>query len=233
MIKRGGVTLAAARPSSLMVAAAMAVALAACGGHPEKSVVDQYFNAVNQKDTQTLSSFAAVTFDKKVDKWQIKNTLSEDKKPAPLPELVQKAKDADAAVAANKKAASAWSLDVIGDLDTVREARKANKPVPAKLSDVAAKWDDFNNKDRDLKKAVATSKEAVDREKRAVARSIGDVDDVETLQGEVTEKQVELDLTINGEIQPYVMTLRKYDLKRDGGQRVISRWVIQSLQPKA
>src|SRR5262245_3518136 len=170
MIKRGGVALAAV----------VALAGAACG-HPEKSVVDQYFNAVNAKDSQTLSSFAAVSFDKKVDKWEIKKTISEDKKPAPLPDLVQKSKDADAAVAANKKAASAWSLDRIGDLDTVREARKANKPVPAKLSDVATKWDDFNAKDRDLKKSVAMSKEAVDREKRSVARSVGEVEGVEDL----------------------------------------------------
>jgi hypothetical protein len=222
MIQRGGVALAAA----LLVGIA-------CGGHPEKSVVDQYFNAVNQKDSQTLSSFAAVTFDKKVDKWQIKNTLSEDKKPAPLPELVQKAKDAEAAVAAYTKAVRAWSLDAYGDIDAVREARKANKPVPAKLSAVAQKWDDFNAKDRDLKKAVATSKDAVDKEKRTVSRSIGDVEDVETLKGEVTEKQIEVDLTIGGQVQPYVMTLRKYDLKRDNGQRVMSRWVIQNIQPKA
>jgi hypothetical protein len=224
MIERGGVALA--------VALALAAG-AACGGHPEKSVVDQYFNAVNQKDTQTLSSFAAVTFDKKVDRWQIKNTISEDKKPAPLPELVQKAKDADAAVAANKKAYSAYGLDHYGEIEQVKETRKNNKPVPAKLSEVAARWDEFTAKDRDGRKAVAMSKVAVDKEKRSVSRSVGDVDDVETLQGEVTEKQIEIDLTIGGQVQPYVMTLRKYDLKRDGGGRVNSRWVIQNLQPKA
>jgi hypothetical protein len=222
MIDRKGVALAAALLAGL-----------GCGGHPEKSVVDQYFNAVNQKDTQTLSSFAAVTFDKKVDKWQIKNTISEEKKPAPLPDLVQKAKDAEAAVAANTKAVRAWSLDAYGDIDAVREARKAGKAVPAKLTAVAQKWDDFNTKDRDLKKAVATTKEAVEREKRMVARSIGDVEDVETLKGEVTEKQVEIDLTIGGQVQPYVMTLRRYELKRENGPRVNSRWVIQNLQPKA
>jgi hypothetical protein len=222
MIKRGGVA----------VAAVLALAGMACG-HPEQSVVDQYFNAVNAKDQQTLSSFAAVTFDKKVDRWSIKQTISEDKKPAPLPDLVQKSKDADAAVAANKKAASAWSLDRFSEIDAVREARKNNKPVPAKLSDTAAKWDDFNTKDRDLRKTVAMSKDAVDREKRAMARSIGDVDDAESLKGEVTDKQIEVDLTIGGQVQPYVMTLRKYDLKRDNGQRVMSRWVIQNLQPKA
>ena len=144
---------------------------------------------------------------------------------------MQKSKDADAAVAANKKAASAWSLDRFSDIDAVREARKANKPVPAKLADVAAKWDDFNNKDRDGKKTVAMSKDAVDKEKRSVVRSIGDVDDVESLKGEVAEKQIEVDLTIGGQVQPHVMLLRKYDLKRDNGQRVNSRWVIQNLQP--
>ena len=220
MIKRGGVALAAA----------VALVGTACG-HPEKSVVDQYFNAVNAKDTQTLSSFAAVNFDKKVDRWAIKKTISDDKKPAPLPDLVQKAQDADAAVAANKKAASAWSLDRFGDIDAVREARKANKPVPAKLSEVATRWDDFNNKDRDLKKAVALSKEAVEKEKRSVARSIGDVEGVESLKGDVNEKQIEVDLTVGGQVQPHVMTLRKYDLKRENGSSVHGRWVIQGLQP--
>jgi len=220
MIKRGRVALAAV----------VALAGVACG-HPEKSVVDQYFNAVNAKDTQTLSSFAAVTFDKKVDRWSIKKTISEDKKPAPLPDLVQKSKDADAAVAANKKAASTWSLDRFNDIEAVREARKNNKPVPAKLTEVATKWDDFNTKDRDGKKAVAVGKDAVEKEKRSMARSIGDVEDVENLKGDVNEKQIEVDLTIGGQVQPYVMTLRKYDVKRDNGQTVRGRWVIQNLQP--
>ena len=197
MIKRGRVALAAV----------VALAGVACG-HPEKSVVDQYFNAVNAKDTQTLSSFAAVTFDKKVDRWAIKKTISED-----------------------KKAASAWSLDRFNDIEAVREARKNNKPVPAKLTEVATKWDDFNTKDRDGKKTVAVSKDAVEKEKRSMARSIGDVEDVESLKGDVNEKQIEVDLTIAGQQQPYVMTLRKYDVKRDNGQTVRGRWVIQNLQP--
>jgi hypothetical protein len=222
MIKRGGVALAVG----------LALAGGVACGHPEKSVVDQYFNAVNAKDSQTLSSFSAVPFDKKVDRWEIKQTLSEDKKPAPLPDLVQKGKDADAAVAANKKAASAYGLDHYSEIDQVKEARKGPKGVPPKLADVAAKWDEFNTKDRDLKKTVAVTKDAIEKEKRSLIRSIGEVDDAEALKGEVTDKQIEVDLTIGGQVTPYVMTLRKYDLKRDSGQRVNSRWVIQNLQPK-
>jgi len=222
MINRGGVALAAG----------LALAGAACG-HPEKGVVDQYFNAVNQKDTQTLSSFAAVTFDKKVDRWDIKSTISEDKKPAPLPALVQKAKEADAAVAANKKAASAYALDHYNEIDQVKQARAKGGAVPGKLSAVATQWDQFNEKDRDLKKGIQATKDAMEKERRSVARSLGDVEDVESLKGDVTDKQIEVDLTLGGQVQPYVMTLRKYDLKRDNGQRVMSRWVIQNLQPKS
>jgi len=46
----------------------LALSALGCQSHPEKGVVDQYFNAVNAKDSQTLSSFAAVSFDKKVDR---------------------------------------------------------------------------------------------------------------------------------------------------------------------
>ena len=38
----------------------LALSALGCQSHPEKGVVDQYFNAVNTKDTQTLSSFAAL-----------------------------------------------------------------------------------------------------------------------------------------------------------------------------
>ena len=71
----------------------LALSALGCQSHPEKGVVDQYFNAVNSKDSQTLSSFAAVSFDKKVDRWSIKDTLDEQKSDAPLPALSQKVKD--------------------------------------------------------------------------------------------------------------------------------------------
>ena len=211
----------------------LAGAAAACG-HPEKGVVDQYFTAVNADDTQTLSSFAAVTFDHKAEEWTIKRTVSEDKRPVPLPDLAQKVVDAEAAVAANKKAASTWSLDNYTEIDQVRELRKAEKPVPAKLSATAAKWDEFNEKDRELKKALAEARDALALEKRNAVRSVGEVEALETLKGEVTDKVVEVAITVKGETKPDLMTLRKYELEREGqGPRIMSRWVIQDLKPGA
>jgi hypothetical protein len=219
------------RVAALLVALTLAVLGVACG-HPEKSVIDQYFNALRAGDTQTLASFTAFTFDKKPEKWDIKKTIDEQKSPAALPDLVKKAADADKAVADNKREAQLYTNDHYVEIEQVKEAQKKGA-VPAKLQAVAAAWSKFIEKDRELKKAAALAKDAAEKEKRSVLRSVGQQDDIDILTGEMINKQVELDLTINGQVQPYVMNLRKYELKRETGPKVNSRWVIQSLQPKA
>jgi septal ring factor EnvC (AmiA/AmiB activator) len=210
----------------LSVLAGLGLVLAACG-HREQRLVDQYFNAVNAKDNQTLNSFAAVGFDKKVDRWRIAKEEEEEKNPIPLTDLVAKQKELDKAVAENKKVATAYSMDHYAEVDAVREARKAGKPVPGKLSAVAAEWDKYNQKDRDLKKALAEASAAVEKEKRNLARSLGPTENTEGLSGDMLTKRLDLVLTINGQEQPYVMTLRKYDIK--GSAR--PRWVVHDLKP--
>ena len=210
----------------------LALSALGCQSHPEKGVVDQYFNAVNANDSQTLASFAAVSFDKKVDRWEIKKTHDETKSSAPLPALAQKVKDLEAELAANTKAARAYNNDHYVELDQIK-AMKKDAPVPAKLQPIKAEWDRFSDKDRELKKAIANAKAEVEKEKRSVVRSIGEADDVEALAGEVKEKKLDLDLTIGGQVTPYVMTVRKYEMKRESGPRVVSRWVVQELQPRS
>lgn len=209
----------------------LALSALGCQSHPEKGVVDQYFNAVNSKDSQTLASFAAVSFDKKVDRWEIKKTLDETKSDAPLPGLAQKVKDLEAELANNTKAARAYNNDHYVELDQLK-VLKRDAPVPAKLQPIKSEWDKFNTRDQELKRAIANAKAEVEKEKRSVVRSIGQADDAESLSGELKEKKIEVDLTIGGQVQPYVMTVRKYEMKRESGPRVVSRWVVQDLQPR-
>ena len=212
---------------ALWVLAGLGLAASACG-HKDQRLVDQYFNAVNAKDNQTLSSFAAVGFDKKVDKWRIVKENDEEKTAMPLPDLMNKQKELEKAVADNKKAATAYTMDHYAEVEQVREARKANKPVPGKLSAVAAEWDKYNQKDRDLKKTLADANAALEREKRNAQRSLGNaVENVESLTGDVVQKQLDLVLTIDGQEKPYTMIIRKYDAK--GTAR--PRWVVQDLKP--
>lgn len=220
------------RAAAGAIVLAATLAAAACSP-PEKRIVDQYFNAINQEDTQTLSSFAAVRFDKKVQAWKILSVSPETKEAAPLADLYSKAQAAEQAVADNKKKAQAYSLDHYNDIQKVLEARKKGPAVPAGLQETANTWDTFNQKDREFKKDAAETREAFEQEKRYVTLSVGQVEGVETSPGEMQTKDVELQLTVDGQPQTYVMTLRRYNLSAETAQRIISRWVVFKLAPKA
>ena len=217
----------------IILAVALAVVSVACG-HPEQRVVDQYFNAVNQQDTQTLSSFASVRFDKKVDKWRITSVSEETRTAAQLPSLVAKVSELDLALNDNKKAYNAYFLDHPKEVDQIRDLQKkdANAKIPANLQSYASEWAKFTQKEKDLKKSLADAKDAVEREKHNVSLSIGNLEDIESLTGEMVTKNMDLALTIAGEPKEYVMGLRKYDMQATGAGRVVSRWVIHSLEPK-
>lgn len=212
-----------------LAAFAVVVVTAACGGG-EKTVVDQYFNAVKAKDDQTLSSFAAVKFDKPVESWKITNVSEEQRAPVTAGELTAKVKSLEAQLAQNMKDARA-TLDA-GKVEEVLALKKQNKPVPASLQSTATDYDKFTRAAADLRKQVAAAKDALDKERRHMTLSVGAVDSLEGVTGEVVSKTVDLDLTLKDEKPaPYVMTLRKYELQREG-PRAISRWVVQDLKPR-
>ncbi|OFV88629.1 MAG: hypothetical protein A2V74_04470 [Acidobacteria bacterium RBG_16_70_10] len=221
------------RSTAVTAALVLALGALACSG-PESRIVDQYFTALRANDTNTLSSFAMVALDKKVDDWKVVSIGAETSEPAPLPELVKKQKDLEAELAENQRDARAWAndLSIYPRLEQARELEKKNAKIPASLTTIHEKWTAFNDKDRQLKRALADAKAAVERERRNAQLSVGQRDDLDTLTGKTVSKQVELNLTIAGQSQPYVMTLRKYELDGGGGPRMIARWVVESLEPK-
>jgi hypothetical protein len=223
------------RGTALAVTLGLAIAGLACSS-AESKVVDQYFNALRANDQGTLTSFAMVAFDQKVDDWKIVAEGAEVKAPTALPDHVKKQKDLQAELDKNTRDARAWAndLNVYPKLDQVRQAQQKGAKVPPALQPIADKWDSFQSENRRLKKAVGEAKAAVEREKRNVTLSIGQVEDLESLTGEMLSRDIELNLTIGSAVKPYTMTLRRYDLKgQSGGGRMMSRWVIQSLTPKA
>jgi hypothetical protein len=222
------------RTTALGVALGLAIAGLACSS-AETNVVNQYFTALRANDQNTLTSFAMVAFDQKVDDFKVVSVGPETRTPATLPDLVKKAAELEAQQKANEKEYRAWGNDlaVYPKLERMREARAKGAKIPGDLQPIAEKFDAFQTKDRELKKAVSDAKAAVEREKRNVGLSIsvGQTDEIERLTGEVLSKDVDLSLTIGGQAKPYVMTLRKYELTGGTG-RMVSRWVVQSLTPK-
>jgi len=220
------------RATAIGMALVLAAGLACSSA--ESNVVNQYFTALRANDQGTLTSFAMVAFDQKVDDWKVVAVGPEARTPATLPDLVKKLKDLEAQQAANKKEFQAWGNDlaVYPKLEQMRTAREKGGKVPAALQPIADKYDAFQAKERELRKTVADAKTDVEKEKRNAALSVGQAEDLETLTGEVLSKSVDVNLTIGGEVKPYLMTLRKYELTGGAGPRMVSRWVVQSLVPK-
>jgi hypothetical protein len=222
------------RTTALAVALGLAIAAMACGGG-EAGVVNRYFAAVNADDTATLSSFAAVRFDKKVDAWKVVSVGPESRSPVTLPELVAKQQQLEAELAENLKEYRAWgnNLEIYPKLERIKQLRDDEKKIPASLQEIAEKYDEYNAADRELKGKVADAKQAADDEKRNTQLSVGLLDDLDAMGGEIVSKTVDLDLTIAGQVQPYSMELRKYELVSEvPGMRIVPRWVVESLEPK-
>jgi hypothetical protein len=215
----------------MILSVAAVGATIACGGG-EQRVVNQYFGAVNAQDNQTLTSFSMANFNRKVDRWKITGSAPETRRPANLPELVQKVKDLEAQAAANKKAAQSYANDHADESVRYKDAMNKGGKVPPGLAKFADELERYNAKDRELRKGLAEAKAAVERERRAVTLSVGNVPEVDSLTGEAVDKPVEVELTLGGEAKPYVMMLRKYDLS-NGKDKVQGRWIVLNLSPKA
>jgi hypothetical protein len=223
------------RATALAVAVGLAIAGVACGG-AETKVVDQYFTALRANDTNTLTSFAMVDFNKKVDDYKIVSVGPAERTPVRLPELVKKRDEIQQQLDDNMKEARAWGndLQIYPKLDKVRELERDGKKIPAALEPIHQKWTAYNDKDRELKGQLADAKRAVERERRNTQLSVGQLEGLETMTGEVVSRKIDISITIDGKPEPYVMTLRKYELDSEGGgRRVVSRWVVEELEPKA
>jgi hypothetical protein len=222
------------RATALAVALGMALAAAACSGGAEKNVVNQYFTAVRANDTNTLTSFAMVQFSQPIEDWKIVSVGAETRLPAPLPELVKKQKDLEAELAKNQREARTWAndLNTYPKLEEVRAIEQKGGKVPPALVPIQQKWAGYQATDRDLKKKLGSAKSEVEREKRNATLSVGQIEGLEELTGEMITKDVALVLTTGGQKTPYVMTLRKYELTGGTGPRMVTRWVVQSLTPK-
>src|SRR5262245_12282444 len=224
--------------TSLGIILAGALAGAACG-HPEQRLVDSYFTAINAGDNTTLSSMAMVDFKTKVEKWSITQAAAEQRADVPLAEHVAKIQQIEKTIEQNKEDARAYRDAHVDEWDQVSTLKK-DAAAPAKLQAVKAKYDEFTQRERDLRKELSTAKEALQKEKHNVTLSmmlpVSAIEQqhgpLENQKGQVVTKDLDLSLTIDGQPKSYTMNLRKYELKTASGAELPSKWVIFGLAPK-
>ena len=213
-------------------AAALAAFTTACGNQ-ETQVIENFFRAIQAKDNQTVSSFSMVHFDQEVKSWKVKSVGEEQRVPAPLASLAKALKEADEAVAENKKDASGYFNAHPLEVDKVKPLVESGGKVPANLQKTADDWKRFTDLDRERKDKAAAAKQAYEREKRLVTMSTGQAGAADSLAGDLITKTASVEIESGGDVKLYSIQLRKYDVAPAGQTaKVMSRWLIQSITPQ-
>lgn len=213
-------------------AAALAAFTTACGNQ-ETQVIENFFRAIQAKDNQTVSSFSMVHFDQEVKSWKVKSVGEEQRVPAPLASLAKTLKEADEAVAENKKDASGYFNAHPLEVDKVKPLVESGGKVPANLQKTAEDWKRFTDLDRERKDKAAAAKQAYEREKRLVTMSTGQAGAADSLAGDLITKTASVEIESGGDVKLYSIQLRKYDVAPAGQTaKVMSRWLIQSITPQ-
>lgn len=213
-------------------AAALAAFTTACGNQ-ETQVIENFFRAIQAKDNQTVSSFSMVQFDQEVKSWKVKSVGEEQRVPAPLASLAKALKEADEAVAENKKDASGYFNAHPLEVDKVKPLVESGGKVPANLQKTADDWKRFTDLDRERKDKAAAAKQAYEREKRLVTMSTGQAGAADSLAGDLITKTASVEIESGGDVKLYSIQLRKYDVAPAGQTaKVMSRWLIQSITPQ-
>jgi len=197
-----------------------------CTSHPEKTLLDRYFNAMSLNDLNTLSTMAIEPADFEFDSWEIVSVTEEYSEPFKLPELENKEKEL-------KKKLDDHTIDTLNARDEMDVAkfemeRRRTRSNINRFNEAEEKYNELYEENKALRKEYNNIRDAADREEEIALFSLGgDFPQVRQFQGEVHKKEVEIKVHNNGDETNYKIFMRRYmlenpatNISHDG------RWII-------
>lgn len=214
------------------------VAMVACGGGEEKTLLNKYFMASKMGDNLTLANIATVAFDPKID-GQMQTfsiVVAGEPKVTKLDlkahaEALRKATEEDKAFTEKKKAYQDANADAI---DRILKAEQKNQPVKGKDAEIQREWNKFREETAAMSRKVSEVRKAANQDRPIVEISAQDQRnpfDVMAYDVDLATKEV----TIEGQVKPetgdavtktFVLTLQQATVKGVNGKDVVGRWVI-------
>jgi len=206
------------------------VAFTSCSSHPEKGLLERYFNALSLNDLTTLSTMAIdpVSFD--VDSWELVSVSEEVVEPAALADMNQKELD----LKKQQETSVGVTLDARAELDDAvferdnARSRAQKRQLQTKVDELQQKYDDQYAAHQQLQKDYNEAKENAAREEEISQFSLGgDYPTVRTFTGEVFNKECVVKVIKDGVETDYRVFLRRYILKDESmNLDHRGRWII-------
>ena len=213
----------------------LAFAFQSCSSKPEQALLKSYFNAISMNDVTTMSSMAVDPMKIEADSWKIVNVSEERIAPAQLREMSQKEMD----LKKQFEASSGPALDAQDTLNAAKDALTGARSAAAraaakiKVDEAQKKYDDAYAANRALVKEYNDAKDAASKEEEKMAFSLGvkQLPNIRELTGEIAAKDVELEVTKDGQVKKIKILMEKYTMKDEAaGMDYRGRWVIAKFE---
>lgn len=209
--------------------------LAACAG-AENEVLRKFFLAVNTEDQGTLAGISRVALREKVDQWEVVDVLAESTEPFSLPLLRKERFEVATTRDSRYMVYNRFRNEHYEELKQI-ESRLAEDPdyeFSGRLAEVQREWQEFRREQQELKATLDALDMTIEPETILAKLSLVPEMNVETLSGEVQNKEVLVRITyVGGETKEHVFTLKKYLLRpSDAESPALSRWIIAAIEPR-
>ncbi|MEW6367957.1 MAG: hypothetical protein AB1714_25275 [Acidobacteriota bacterium] len=215
------------------------VLLVACQG-PETQILKRYFSAVQFHDNTTMAAMAVEPSAPNVVKWEMVSVGEETAGTAQLRALVQaeeqlKLKMEEAKTKAREAKEAKDSAE-----DALKAAKKKDKgSAQSAVETKKSEWDLLVENVKAATKEYNDAKNATALERKTIALSVGELADLETMDGEFRAKDCVVKLTIKQEdnteaVKDYVVALRQYKMRNPTtGRQIRGKWIILTMKPQA
>lgn len=222
---------------------ALAILASACGGHPEQPQLQQFFRASSLSDSQTLSSFASVSFDPKTDGqvtgFTIVNVSEPRIEPLKIKELAKAVADARAAEQEFNDRKRAYQDAHPDALKRVLDAEAENKKVARADAPVQAEWTKWQEDTGAVSKKISEAQSQLSSARPLAELSLsipnGPLPDLTKADGQMESKDVTIRATIkmpNGSTteKNLVVTMQRAVIKATPADKT-GRWIFTAVKP--
>ncbi|MBM3295032.1 MAG: hypothetical protein FJY82_10975 [Candidatus Aminicenantes bacterium] len=210
----------------------VSMAFQGCKSHPEKGLLDRYFNAISLNDVTTMSTMAVDPIRIDFSSWKIVSVSEEKIVPATLPDLnateLDLKKQLEQHVGPTLDAKDA--LDVAKDEYTGARSAAARAAAKAKMDAAQTKYDEEYKLHQDLQRRYNETKAAASKEEEITNFSLGagQLPNIRDLKGNIHSKVLEVEvIQKDGQAKKYQIMMMMYRLKDEvTSVSHNGRWVI-------
>ena len=174
-----------------------------------------------------------VGFPGECETWELLSVGEPTTRPFPIPELRTKVAEAKTERDVQFEKGKYFLEDNYDDIGEIEEQLEKNPDYEFKgnLAEIKESWDQIIADRKTLERNVQELNRELEREIKLANMSLIQQAALDGLQGDYTEKDVAITVTMGAETKPYTVTLRQYQLtNKESDARQNSRWIITAIE---